>query len=111
MSSFPEVGTLADAPLDIVLHHWSGLGYYARARNLHKAGAEVTTSSRSPGPVEALAGEGLQHQDGHSHMIAASTPRRTSTEANAPALPVSPQRTNRISSTSSLSVPEESDPT
>ena len=29
--------TLADAPVDDVLHHWSGLGYYARARNLHKA--------------------------------------------------------------------------
>ena len=34
---FPDVQTLADAPLDVVLHHWSGLGYYARARNLHRA--------------------------------------------------------------------------
>ena len=34
---FPEVVTLADAPVDDVLAHWSGLGYYARARNLHKA--------------------------------------------------------------------------
>ena len=38
-----------------------GLGHMGKpmARNLHKAGAEVTISSRSPGPVEALAGEGL----------------------------------------------------
>ena len=34
---FPDIRTLAEAPLDEVLHHWSGLGYYARARNLHKA--------------------------------------------------------------------------
>ena len=36
MESFPDVTTLADADIDDVLHHWSGLGYYARARNLHK---------------------------------------------------------------------------
>ncbi|EAQ65722.1 A/G-specific adenine glycosylase [Marinomonas sp. MED121] len=37
MTSFPDVYRLADAPEDEVLAHWSGLGYYARARNLHKA--------------------------------------------------------------------------
>ena len=37
MQRFPGVVELADAPLDAVLDHWSGLGYYARARNLHKA--------------------------------------------------------------------------
>ena len=37
MQSFPDVVALANAPQDEVLHHWSGLGYYARARNLHKA--------------------------------------------------------------------------
>ncbi|HHJ13068.1 MAG TPA: adenine DNA glycosylase [Gammaproteobacteria bacterium] len=37
MARFPEVQALAGAPLDEVLHHWSGLGYYARARNLHRA--------------------------------------------------------------------------
>jgi len=36
MQSFPDVITLADAEDDDVLKHWSGLGYYARARNLHK---------------------------------------------------------------------------
>ena len=34
---FPTVTDLATAPLDDVLAHWAGLGYYARARNLHKA--------------------------------------------------------------------------
>ncbi len=37
MKSFPDLPALAAAPLDEVLSHWSGLGYYARARNLHKA--------------------------------------------------------------------------
>jgi A/G-specific adenine glycosylase len=34
MRTFPSVKSLATAPLDEVLHLWSGLGYYARARNL-----------------------------------------------------------------------------
>jgi len=34
---FPDVAALAAAPLDEVLHAWTGLGYYARARNLHRA--------------------------------------------------------------------------
>jgi len=37
MQSFPTVLALANAELDTVLQHWSGLGYYARARNLHSA--------------------------------------------------------------------------
>jgi A/G-specific adenine glycosylase len=37
MARFPEVTTLADAHIDEVLHLWTGLGYYARARNLHRA--------------------------------------------------------------------------
>ncbi len=37
MLSFPNVATLASASQNEVLSHWSGLGYYARARNLHKA--------------------------------------------------------------------------
>ena len=35
MARFPSVESLAGAPLDEVLHLWTGLGYYARARNLH----------------------------------------------------------------------------
>ena len=38
---FPDIQTLANAPLDEVLHIWTGLGYYARARNLHKAAQQV----------------------------------------------------------------------
>lgn len=42
MQRFPDVGALAAAPLDEVLHLWSGLGYYARARNLHRAALHIT---------------------------------------------------------------------
>jgi A/G-specific adenine glycosylase len=41
MARFPEASALADAPVDDVLHLWSGLGYYARARNLHRAAQMV----------------------------------------------------------------------
>ena len=37
MQRFPSLKRLAEAPLDDVLHLWTGLGYYARGRNLHKA--------------------------------------------------------------------------
>lgn len=41
MEAFPTVAALADADIDRVLHLWSGLGYYARARNLHRAAGIV----------------------------------------------------------------------
>ena len=41
MARFPTVEALAQAPEDEVMHHWSGLGYYSRARNLHKAAKQV----------------------------------------------------------------------
>ena len=53
---FPEVPALAAAPLDEVLHLWTGLGYYARARNLHRAAQLMCTrhESRVPDNVDAL---------------------------------------------------------
>jgi len=41
MQRFPTVTDLANAEQDEVLHYWTGLGYYARARNLHKAAKTV----------------------------------------------------------------------
>ncbi|MEO8407160.1 MAG: A/G-specific adenine glycosylase, partial [Oxalobacteraceae bacterium] len=38
---FPDVFSLAAAPLDAVMSHWSGLGYYSRARNLHRCAQRV----------------------------------------------------------------------
>jgi A/G-specific adenine glycosylase len=52
MHAFPDVGALADAHSDDVLHHWSGLGYYARARNLHKAAKIVRDEFGGSFPVD-----------------------------------------------------------
>ncbi len=41
MLRFPKLSDLAAAPIDDVLHLWTGLGYYARARNLHKAAITI----------------------------------------------------------------------
>lgn len=41
LQQFPDVLTLAAAPLDTVLQHWEGLGYYSRARNLHQTACIV----------------------------------------------------------------------
>ena len=60
---FPDVAALARAELDEVLHLWSGLGYYARARNLHRAAAIIVRDHGGvipddPAAVEALPGVG-----------------------------------------------------
>lgn len=41
LEKFPTLDTLAAAPLAEVLKSWEGLGYYSRARNLHKAAKEI----------------------------------------------------------------------
>ncbi|MEK9646692.1 MAG: A/G-specific adenine glycosylase, partial [Alphaproteobacteria bacterium] len=41
LARWPTVDALAAADLDEVLHAWAGLGYYARARNLHKCARAV----------------------------------------------------------------------
>ncbi|MGE3304186.1 MAG: A/G-specific adenine glycosylase [Hyphomonadaceae bacterium] len=53
---WPSVQALADADLDEVLHAWAGLGYYARARNLHACARRVATAlgGRFPGDEEGL---------------------------------------------------------
>ena len=38
---FPDVRSLAEAPQEEVLKYWQGLGYYFRARNLHKAAQDI----------------------------------------------------------------------
>lgn len=51
---FPTVQTLAQAPLADVLEMWAGLGYYSRARNLHKAAQEITRLGRFPQTYQEL---------------------------------------------------------
>jgi A/G-specific adenine glycosylase len=57
MDRFADVRALADAPIDDVLHLWTGLGYYARARNLHRAAVRIRDelNGEFPGSFAELA--------------------------------------------------------
>lgn len=52
ITRFPDIQTLALAPEDDVLAHWSGLGYYSRARNLHKSAKMIQTEFQGEFPNE-----------------------------------------------------------
>jgi A/G-specific adenine glycosylase len=81
MERFPDVRTLAEARLDEVLHLWSGLGYYARARNLHRAAQAIVRERggrfpesldevvRLPGVGRSTAGAILALSRGQRHAI------------------------------------------
>lgn len=81
MERFPDVSALADAGEDEVLHLWSGLGYYARARNLHAAariirdqhGGRFPTDFEAvvalPGIGRSTAGAILAQANGQRHAI------------------------------------------
>ncbi|MCA0434525.1 MAG: A/G-specific adenine glycosylase [Proteobacteria bacterium] len=55
ISLWPDVQALARAKLDDVLKAWAGLGYYARARNLHACAAEVSDRHGGRFPAEYAA--------------------------------------------------------
>jgi len=88
MRRFPDVRTLAAAEVDEVLHLWSGLGYYARARNLHRAarlicaehGAELPRSfaalAHLPGVGRSTAGAILALSFGERFPILDGNVRR-----------------------------------
>jgi A/G-specific adenine glycosylase len=63
VARFPDLHALAAAPLDAVLHLWQGLGYYARARNLHACARAVVARNGGefpddPAALRALPGIG-----------------------------------------------------
>ncbi len=63
LERFPDLGTLSRAREESVLAAWSGLGYYARARNLHRAARAIEASHRGrfprdPAVLRTLAGFG-----------------------------------------------------
>ena len=57
LERFPDVLALAAAPLDDVIAHWAGLGYYARARNLHRCAQVIATvhAGKFPETADQLA--------------------------------------------------------
>src|SRR5882724_9999264 len=57
LNRFPDVQALANAPEEEVLRLWSGLGYYGRARNLHKAAQQIV--AKHGGQFPMIAGDAL----------------------------------------------------
>ena len=55
LDRFPNVDALAQAPLDAVLELWAGLGYYARARNLHRCAQVIVADHGGKFPQQAQA--------------------------------------------------------
>jgi A/G-specific adenine glycosylase len=88
MAAFPDVQSLAAAPVDEVLHLWTGLGYYARARNLHRAARAVVEEHGGvvpddfeklqalPGIGRSTAGAILALAHGQRHPILDGNARR-----------------------------------
>ena len=54
LTRFPDIEALAAAPLEAVLSAWAGLGYYARARNLHACARAVVAAGGFPRDLEGL---------------------------------------------------------
>ena len=69
MTRFPSLASLAQAPLDEVLAHWSGLGYYQRARHLHRCALMLDQQFQGQWPAQA---EQLQQLPGIGPSTAAA---------------------------------------
>ncbi len=81
INQFPRLQDLAEAKTDLVLHLWSGLGYYARARNLHKTAKiiadihngifpdDIDELVKLPGIGRSTAGAILALSHGQRHPI------------------------------------------
>ena len=54
LARFPTLQALAEAPLEAVIEHWAGLGYYARARNLHRCGQQLVAVHAGKFPNSAV---------------------------------------------------------
>jgi A/G-specific adenine glycosylase len=88
MQRFADVHALAEARLDEVLHLWTGLGYYARARNLHRAAIQIVAQHHGsfprqleqlmalPGIGRSTAGAILSLAFGQRHAVLDGNVRR-----------------------------------
>ncbi len=95
MKRFPTVADLADAQIDEVLHLWTGLGYYARGRNLHKAATQIKEQHQGkfpehyddvlnlPGIGPSTAGAILAQARGQRHPILDGNVKRVLTRLHA----------------------------
>ena len=87
IQQFADINQLAEASVDSVLHLWSGLGYYARARNLHKTARVISENGgffpddfnslmELPGIGRSTAGAILSIAFNNSHPILDGNVRR-----------------------------------
>ncbi|GEA62401.1 A/G-specific adenine glycosylase [Vibrio comitans NBRC 102076] len=95
IEQFPDVDSLAKAHLDEVLHLWTGLGYYARARNLHKSAQivadqyggnfplDIDELNALPGIGRSTAGAILSSVFKQSHPILDGNVKRVLARCNA----------------------------
>ncbi|MBI3570752.1 MAG: A/G-specific adenine glycosylase [Gammaproteobacteria bacterium] len=102
---FPDIRTLARARPDSVLHLWSGLGYYARARNLHQAARQIVTDHggtfphdiervvRLPGIGRSTAGAILALAFDQRHAILDGNVKRVLARYHAIRVPLNQQET------------------
>jgi len=107
LDRFPDVRTLARARLDSVLHHWTGLGYYARARNLKKAAGivvrehggcfprNIESVSALPGIGRSTAGAILAFAFQQRHPILDGNVKRVLTRLHAIRSPVTQRTTEQ----------------
>jgi len=105
LKRFPDIATLARARLDTVLHHWTGLGYYARARNLKKAAQiivrehdgrfprDIHSVVKLPGIGRSTAGAILAFAFGQRHPILDGNVKRVLARLHAIETPVSQRGT------------------
>ncbi|WP_261817476.1 A/G-specific adenine glycosylase [Vibrio gallicus] len=95
ITQFPDITSLANTDIDKVLHLWTGLGYYARARNLHKA-AQIVRDQHAgvfptqfeevlalPGVGRSTAGAILSSVYNQPHAILDGNVKRVLARANA----------------------------
>ena len=107
LKRFPDIATLARAKLDSVLHHWTGLGYYARARNLKKAAEKILREHNGrfprdieqvadlPGIGRSTAGAILAFAFGQRHPILDGNVKRVLTRLHAIETPVNARETEQ----------------
>ena len=55
LERFPDVTSLAEAPVELVAEEWAGLGYYGRARRLHEAAREIVSRHQGRLPEDEIA--------------------------------------------------------
>ena len=69
VARFPDVRSLAAAGVDEVMRYWSGLGYYARARNLHRAAQAIAGHRHGAGPQDqSQPREDLEREVAQGHL-------------------------------------------